>query len=314
MTPPRQPGGAPGTDPRAPRAVRRFGQNFLANDALAEALVGLFAPAPGDVIVEIGPGPGALTRHLAPRCRRFVAFEVDPRMIPGLEALLAPWPHAEVRLADALETDWDALAAELGAGPPGGPDPGPPGGPDPGPPGGADPGPPGGADARPRVIGNLPYNVGTPIVRRILGSDAVRDLQVVLQLEVAERLLAGPGGKDYGPLSVIAALRARREKLRLLAPGCFRPPPKVTSCALRLVPLPHPPLPAAEIPALERWLFAGFGQRRKTLAGNLGALGAAKGDVQHFLVERGLPADARAEAVPPRDWLDLSRRFSGSGS
>lgn len=264
--------------PGTPRPARRLGQNYLADDRLAAALVDLFDPRPDDVVVEIGPGPGALTRHLAPRCGRLVALEIDPRMLPGLAALLAPHPHAEVRLADALAADWDALAAELGA--------------------------------RPRVIGNLPYNVGTPIVRRTLASDAVRDVQVVLQLEVAERLLAGPGTKAYGPVSVVAALRRRREKLRLLAPGCFRPRPRVTSCALRLTPLDDPPLSADELPRLERWLFAGFGQRRKTLAGNLGSGEggtARRAFVQEFLAARGLPQDARAEAVPPETWLALAR-------
>lgn len=256
-----------------PRPVRRFGQNFIADPRLAGSLVALFAPQPADRIVEIGPGEGALTRHLAGRCARYVALEIDVRLVPALEALLAPHPGAGVRLADALDADWPALAAELG-------------------------GPP------LRVIANLPYNVGTAIVRRLLATDVVHDMQFVLQLEVAERLLAGPGTKAFGPLSVIAALRTRREKLRLLAPGCFRPPPKVTSCALRLERLAAPPLPAHEIDAVEAWLHRGFAQRRKTLANNLAE---HRGPVQEFLVARGLPPDARAEAVPARDWLDLAR-------
>lgn len=261
----------------APAPARRFGQNYLTDPRLAAWLVDAFAPAPGDRVVEIGPGPGTLTALLAARAGRLVAIELDPRMIPGLAALLAPFPGAAVREGDALEVDWAALAAEAG-------------------------GPL-------RVIGNLPYNVGTAIVRRVVACDDVLDLQVVLQLEVADRLLAAPGGKEYGPLSVIAALRCRRTRLRTLLPGSFHPRPKVTSCALHLARLPEPPLPAAEIPVLERWLFAGFAHRRKTLAGNLGGHRAL---VAAFLREAGLPEDARAEVVPPAAWLALARRLEAA--
>ncbi len=252
---------------------KRLGQHFLANRGTALALVEAFAPAPGDAVVEIGPGGGALTGLLAERAGRLVALEVDPDLVPALEELLAPFPGAEVRLADALEVDWDALAAELGGGPL-------------------------------RVIGNLPYNVGTAIVRRLLASDAVRDMQLVLQKEVADRLLAGPGTKAYGPLSVLAALRCRRRRVRTLPPGAFRPPPRVTSAAVTLEFLADPPLPAGELPRLEAWLHAGFGHRRKTLAGNLGP---HRERVRGWLEERGFPADARAEVLPPADWLALAR-------
>ncbi len=251
---------------------KRLGQHFLANRGLALALVEAFAPAPGDAVVEIGPGGGALTGLLAERAGRLVALEVDADLVPALERMLEPFPRAEVRLADALAVDWDALADELGG--------------------------------RFRVIGNLPYNVGTAIVRRLLASDAVRDMQLVLQKEVADRLLAGPGTKAYGPLSVLAALRCRRRRVRTLPPGAFRPPPRVTSAAIALESLPDPPLPAAELPLLLGWLHAGFGHRRKTLAGNLGA---HRERVRSWLAARGLPADARAEAVPPADWLALAR-------
>ncbi len=257
------------------RPLRRFGQNFLADRALAARLVELFDPQPGQVIVEIGPGTGALTGLLAPRCGRFVALELDERLVPGVEALLAGRPGAEVRRADALAVDWDALAADLGT-------------------------------ERLRVIGNLPYNVATPIVRRLLASDRVADLQVVLQREVADRFLAGPGTKDYGPVSIVAALRAEGRRLITLAPGAFRPRPKVTSSAIALARRLEPPLPAAEIPALERCLFRGFGHRRKQLGNNFGADGER---VRAFLEAHGLPPDARAEAVPAALWLALARHL-----
>ncbi len=251
---------------------KRLGQHFLANRGTARALVDTFAPGPADTVVEIGPGGGALTRLLAERAGRLVALELDRDLVPALVELLAPFPRAEVRQADALAVDWAALREELG-----GPF---------------------------RVIGNLPYNVGTAIVRRLLVAGGVRDMQFVLQKEVADRILADPGSRSYGPLSVLAALRCRRRRLRVLPPGAFRPPPRVTSVALSLEFLPHPPLVAAELPLLEEWLHAGFGHRRKTLAGNLGPL---RERVRGWLEERGLAADSRAEALAPGDWLALFR-------
>ena len=261
------------SDPARP--LRRFGQNFLADRVLAERLVELFDPHPGETVVEIGPGTGALTRLLVPRCGRFVALELDDRLVPGIAELLAGRPGTEVRRADALAVDWDALADELGA-------------------------------SRLRVIGNLPFNVATPIVRRLLASDRVGDLQVVLQREVADRFLAGPGTKDYGPVSIVAALRAEGRRLITLGPAAFRPRPKVTSTAIALVRRDDPPLPAREIPALERCLFRGFGQRRKQLGNNFGPEGER---VRAFLAAHGLPPDARAEAVPAAVWLALSRHL-----
>ncbi len=263
--------------------VRRLGQNFLANPSLARWLVDRFAPTPDDAVVEIGPGRGALTAMLAPRCGRFLALEIDERLVPTLEALLEPWPHAEVRLADAVGVDWDALAGELGT--------------------------------ALRVVGNLPYNVGTAIVGALLACDRIRDVQFVLQREVVDRLLAGPGSKTYGPLSVLVALRTRPRRLRTIAPGSFRPVPRVESAAFALVFPDDAPLPAAEVPQLRAWLHRGFARRRKTLAGNLAG---RRQEVREFLAGRGLPEDLRAEALAPHDWLALARRLgplpaAGSG-
>lgn len=259
---------------RGPAPLKRFGQNFLADPRLAAWLVDRFAPGPGQRVVEIGPGTGMMTAILAASGTRLIALELDERLIPALEEKLAPFPAAEVRHQDALAVDWNRLAEEAG-------------------------GPL-------RIIGNLPYNVGTAIIRAILATDAFVDLQVVLQLEVGDRLLAEPGCKDFGPLSVIASLRTRRQRLRKLLPGSFRPAPKVTSCALALTRLPEPHLAAAEVPALEELLFAGFAQRRKTLAANFPR---QKALVQEFLREHDLAADSRAEQLPAPLWPALARHL-----
>ena len=261
------------TDP-VPPARRRWGQHFLKDAASAQRLVRAFGLGSDDRVVEIGPGNGALTVPLARRVGRLVALEIDPARLPALDERLAGCPGAEARLADATGVDWKALADELG--------------------------PP------IRVVGNLPYNVGTVVVRRLLAAQGVRDAQVVLQKEVVDRILSGPGTRSYGPLSVIAALRGDRRGLVDLSPGSFRPAPKVWSKAVRLSLDPGAALAPGEVAWLEGWLFAGFRHRRKTLARNLAEYRMA---VLAALAEAGLPEDARAEALPPGVWLELARRL-----
>ncbi|RMG43294.1 MAG: ribosomal RNA small subunit methyltransferase A [Acidobacteria bacterium] len=258
---------------------RRYGQHFLSSPAHARSIVERFAPSREDRVVEIGPGRGALTIPLAGRCARLVALEIDPRLAAPLAERLSGKPGVEVRLADALAVDWHELARELG-------------------------GPL-------RVIGNLPYNAATPIVRRLLACDAVREAFVMLQLEVAQRFLSPPGRRSYGPLAIVAALRSERRRVAVVPPGAFHPRPRVRSAIVRFSAKDDPPLPAHEIPRLERWLHAGFSARRKTLLANLRK---HRDTVARFLEERGLRADARAEALAPIDWLDLARRLEAEGA
>ncbi|UCF66170.1 MAG: ribosomal RNA small subunit methyltransferase A [Acidobacteriota bacterium] len=261
---------------RSPLAKRHFGQHFLAHPEQARSIVETFAPAAADRIVEIGPGRGALTLDLAARAGRFVALEIDDDLIADLSPRLESLPHAEVRAGDAKSVDWDALAAQLG-------------------------GPL-------RIIGNLPYNVATPIVRGLLGATNVVDALVMLQLEVADRLLAREGSKAYGPLSIIAALRARGRRVRVLAPSCFRPRPKVHSALVQLIFIEAPPLAAERIGWLESWIFRGFAHRRKTVGNNLAPW---RPRVERWLAEQGLPIDVRAEAIAPPDWLRLAESLEG---
>lgn len=261
-----------------PAPLRRFGQNFLQDPRWAERLIERFEPTPRDVVVEIGPGRGALTIPLAPCVGRLVALELDRRQIEPLQHALAPWPQAEVRAADALTIDFDRLAEELGG--------------------------------TIRVIGNLPYNVGTAIVRRLVDCHAVRDVHVVLQLEVVERLLAVHGSKRYGALSVILAWTMIGRQLLTLPPGAFRPTPKVTSAAVRFVRRVPALVAPTELQRFERFVQRGFAHRRKTLAGNLAPW---RGLVESFLTERALPRDARAEMVPAERWLELARQLDASG-
>jgi 16S rRNA (adenine1518-N6/adenine1519-N6)-dimethyltransferase len=211
---------------------RRLGQHFL-RPASVERLLRTVAPAADDVFLEIGPGAGALTLPLAARCRRVVAVEIDAALAQSLRGR-AP-SNVEIVTADALLADFRALV-------------------------------PGGS----RVAGNLPYAVSSPLLRRILAlRDHVRDAHVMLQDEVARRIAAPPGSKEYGILSVLIGLWADIAIPLRFGPGAFMPPPKVGSALLRLRFLPRPRVDPGPSEGFERLVSAAFAMRRKTLENNL---------------------------------------------
>ena len=253
------------------RARKRFGQHFLER-AWADKLVAGLGVAPGDVFVEIGPGLGALTRPLAATGAAIHAIEVDRDLAAGL-AEWAP-PTLMIVTGDFLALD------DAGVLPPG--------------------------DGAIRVVGNLPYNLSTPILFRVLAlaraTGRVRDAVVMLQREVADRVLAAPGGGDYGPLAVMLGLFADRTRVLSLPPGAFRPPPKVHSAVVRLAFRP-PPVPVANFDAVDRLVRTAFQQRRKTLANAL-----------RPLLDRALgQAAGEAGATPLRTPADLAAVLSGAG-
>jgi 16S rRNA (adenine1518-N6/adenine1519-N6)-dimethyltransferase len=220
--------------PAAPhRARKRFGQHFL-EPAWVAKLVAAIDPRPDDVLLEIGPGRGALTAGLAPRVARIVAIEIDRDLAAALPRVVP----ASVRVVegDVLGTDLAALLA--------------------------------GEPAPVRVAGNLPYNVATPILFRLLhasgGGRVLSDATVMLQKEVADRVVARPGSGDYGSLAIHVALDADAEAVLVLPPGAFRPPPKVTSAVVRLRFRP-PAVDVGDRDVFERLVRGVFQQRRKTL-------------------------------------------------
>lgn len=223
-----------------PRARRRFGQHFLEAPWVAK-LIDEVAPQPDDTFLEIGPGRGVLTLPLAERAGRVIAVEIDRDLV----AHLAPRLPSNVSLvaADFLEADLVPLLKAVPAGPERG-------------------------ERRPiRIVGNLPYNVASPILFRLLDLQAqlpCADATLMLQREVADRLAAKPGTSDYGVLSVLVQLHASVTKLLTLPPGAFRPAPAVTSAVVRLA--FHPPQEPLRDPAgFERLVRSIFTQRRKTL-------------------------------------------------
>jgi 16S rRNA (adenine1518-N6/adenine1519-N6)-dimethyltransferase len=216
--------------PPAPR--RRFGQHFLTDPGVIEQLVEAIAPLAGQRMVEIGPGRGALTRPLLRRLATLDVIEIDRDLAAKLEVDLAPLGDLRVHRADALHFDFSRLTGPHG---------------------------------RLRVCGNLPYNISTPLLFHLLAhSDVIEDMVFMLQREVAERIVAAPGGRDYGRLSVMLQYRCAAEALFPVAPHAFQPQPQVHSTVIRLVPRP-PSAPVSDFACFEQLVRHVFGQRRKTL-------------------------------------------------
>lgn len=218
------------------RARKRFGQNFLHDRRVIERIVDAIDPRPGQAIVEIGPGQAALTRELVQRAGHVTAVEIDRDLAAWLRGEFAPSELTLVE-ADALKLDWATLGGPL------------------------------------RVVGNLPYNISSPLLFRLAEcAERVLDQHFMLQKEVVERMVAPPGSRTYGRLSVMLQVRYRMARLFDVPRGAFNPPPKVTSSIVRMVPKPAAELPAVDPALFGRVVAAAFNQRRKILRNALGAL------------------------------------------
>lgn len=269
------------------RARKRFGQHFL-EPAWQVKVVDACAVAPTDQVIEIGPGQGAITDRLAPRVGRLLAVEVDRDLAAALEA--RHLPGVTVHAGDVLAAGVDEVVAAWLEGAP--------------------------ADGRLRVVGNLPYNISSPILyllSRWAGRfPALTDATVMLQAEVAERLLARPGTTEYGVLTVLTALTAEVTHLLDLPPGAFRPRPTVQSALVRLrFRTPEPPV---RHPALvSRIVRAAFTQRRKTIANGLRALALGDGlDATGILTAAGLDPRRRPETLHLVEFSALADAWHGA--
>lgn len=257
------------------RPSRALGQHFLADPNLAQKIVRLADVEPGDRVVEIGPGVGSLTVALAEAGAQVVALELDQHLLPVLAEVLADSDHpdaVEVVHGDAMTADFRALTA----------------------------------GDRWACVSNLPYNVATPMVMRLLDEfpEMTRCL-VMVQKEVGERLVAGPGTKAYGAVSVKVAYYARARMVGTVAATVFVPPPNVASALVRLDRLDAPPVDVPSPEALFALVRAGFGQRRKTLRRSLAS---ALGDrTEAVLVAAGVDGSARAETLTLDDWARVCR-------
>ncbi|MBN8886328.1 MAG: 16S rRNA (adenine(1518)-N(6)/adenine(1519)-N(6))-dimethyltransferase RsmA [Rudaea sp.] len=251
---------------------KRFGQHFLHDKNILRRIVEYVAAKPGECLVEIGPGEGALTFLLLQATGRLTAIELDRDLIEPLRARAKGVGELTIVNRDVLEVDFSALARDAGV-------------------------------SKVRLVGNLPYNISTPILFHCLDhAGVIDDMHFMLQKEVVERMAAGPGSKTYGRLSVMLQLRCSVEPLFDVPPTAFSPPPKVDSAVVRLVPLPAEKLPQTDFVAIDRVVRAAFGQRRKTLGNALRQVAGADD-----LAAAGIDARERAEQLPPAAFVALAR-------
>ncbi|WP_163558528.1 16S rRNA (adenine(1518)-N(6)/adenine(1519)-N(6))-dimethyltransferase RsmA [Halomonas sp. NO4] len=262
--------------PPVHRARKRFGQNFLRDPGVIARIVRAIAPRPGERLIEIGPGQGALTEPLLEAADgRLEVIELDRDLVPGLRVQFFDYPALVVHEADALTFDFRTLRGE---------------------------------GAPLRVVGNLPYNISTPLIAHLLeAGDAIADMHFMLQKEVVERLAAEPGGADWGRLSVMAQYRCAVDSLFRVPPEAFVPRPKVDSAIVRLTPYATLPFPARDEALLFELVRQAFGQRRKTLRNNLkGRIGAAA------LEALGIDSARRPQTLTVEEFVRIANHLATS--
>lgn len=251
------------------KARKRFGQNFLINESIIRQIIRSISPNEKDNLIEIGPGKGALTHHLLDACPRLNVIELDRDLIPILLAQFVKFPDFKIHQSDALKFDFSSLFNEQPM----------------------------------RIIGNLPYNISTPLIFHLLSfRHEIRDMHFMLQKEVVARLTATPGDKLYGRLSVMTQYFCDAFDLFDVPPTSFSPAPKVNSAIVRLVPLKAPTVTANNLEVFEAVVKAAFQQRRKTLRNALKLL------LGETIDPASLPIDLsqRAEKLSVVDFVNLS--------
>ena len=248
---------------------KRFGQNFLRDDSIIESIARAVSPRAEDHLVEIGPGEGALTQALIGGGCRLDAVELDHDLRTRLLAAFSTYPGFTLHSADALNFDFASLAV---------------------------------GNAQLRVVGNLPYNISTPLIFKLLEqADVIADMHFMLQLEVVERLAASPGSKDWGRLGVMAQFQCEVEKLFEVPPEAFYPPPEVQSAVVRLTPHSEPPYPDVDRASLSKVVTQACSQRRKTLRNNF------KGTLEESDFEvLKIDPSARAETLSLDDFVAVT--------
>lgn len=257
------------------RARRRFGQNFLHDSNVVAAILASLELQPDDRVVEIGPGLGAITVPMLEVLRRLHVVEIDRDLVPRLEQLCAAAGSLEAHLADALSFDFHQISREPGS---------------------------------LRVVGNLPYNISSPLLFRLLDfADAIRDMHFMLQREMAERLAAVPGTRDYGRLSVMIQCRCVVRPLLRVPPGAFRPRPRVDSAFVRLVPHRRPEFRVADTAVFAEIVRQAFTQRRKKLRNALGGLVSRR-----VFDAAGVDPDRRPDSLAVGEYAALANAQTGS--
>lgn len=247
---------------------KRFGQHFLCDQQIIEDIINVIAPQKNDLMFEIGPGLGALTQHLLPCLNQLHAVEIDRDIIPQLEKSCGHLGDLIIHQADILKFDFSPYSAER----------------------------------KLRIIGNLPYNISTPIIFHLLKSiSSIIDIHIMLQLEVAKRLVAPVGGKDYSRLSVMTQYFCDISLLLTVPAEAFDPPPQVNSAIVRLKPREEVSESATDIECLGKVVTTAFNQRRKTLGNALKTLFTAQ-----QMLDLEIDPQLRPERISVKEYVKLS--------
>lgn len=255
------------------KARKRFGQNFLEDDNVIQDIIKSIAPQVGQTVVEIGPGLGALTRYLLPALQKLHVVELDRDLAARLPHTLAGLGELHLHQADALNFDFSQLVSN---------------------------------GEKLRVVGNLPYNISTPLIFHLLShSHIISDMAFMLQKEVVDRLGAEPDTADYGRLSVMVQYRCQVDWLLAVPPEAFNPAPKVQSAVVKLTPWQNSPYNCANEALLQRVVSTAFNQRRKTLRNCLKGL-AEEADFEAV----GINASLRAEVLSVQQFVQLSNQLN----
>lgn len=250
---------------------KRFGQNFLKDATVIDRIARAVRPGPGQRLVEIGPGTGALTEALIESGCALDVIELDRDLVPGLLAAFSLKPGFRLHSADVLSFDFNSLI---------------------------DPG----AEQQLRVVGNLPYNISTPLIFKLIeNTSLIQDMHFMLQLEVVERLAASPGSRNWGRLGIMAQFHCEVEHLFDVPPDAFSPPPKVQSAIVRLTPRAESPWPECNATQLRALVKAAFAQRRKTLRNNLKEIIDSE-----QLEALGIDPSARAETLELEQFIEIT--------
>ncbi|MFP6578470.1 MAG: 16S rRNA (adenine(1518)-N(6)/adenine(1519)-N(6))-dimethyltransferase RsmA [Myxococcota bacterium] len=258
------------------RLHRERGQNFLLGEAPAERLAALAGVEAGDTVLEVGTGLGTLTRALAARAARVVTIEIDSGLVRALKSESLLPENVELLHADARDLDLGAMAAKI--------------------------------EGRVRLVANLPYSAATPLLRRCLDWGPVfEDWSVMVQREVGKRLLAEPGSRDYGSLSVLHQLCVDVELATQLGGERFFPRAKVRSSFLRITPQRTPRVRPEVLPVVERIARAAFNQRRKMIGNSLSALAPDADALAAWFAAAGVSSKERPQALLPERWLALAQ-------
>lgn len=254
------------------RARKRFGQNFLHDPGVIQRIVQSIGPQPDQRVVEIGPGQGAITLPLLQACRRLDVVELDRDLVEPLAEKAAGLGTLVIHQADALRFDFSTLAQS----------------------------------GKLRVVGNLPYNISTPLLFHLLAqSSYIQDMHFMLQKEVVERLAAEPGSGDYGRLSVMIQYQCKVEPLFCIGPGAFNPAPKVNSAFVRLTPWVQRPIDVDDYTCLSKLVRQAFAQRRKTLRNTLKGL-LTEAEIR----ASGSDPSARPETLSLQQYAALANRLA----